>query len=326
MKKIVIRARQEDLSKVKDTLDNIDCIAHSQINMKDKEAILYVPEEMVENTISKLISAIDFRFKENMIEVSSLDFVIARNTKEISSESKPAKVIMPVEHLISSTRKYMRLDMGKILLTSIASLVTLIGLLLDNSAIVIGAMLLSPLLGPIYGFAINTAVGRLKDAVKSIGFLMALLLLAFSLSAFSARLLEMFYRPHITGEISLREMVNPIYVPMAILLGFASLVALTNGILESIVGVAVAVALLPPAVVSGFLVTIDMFRALAPTVIVLQNVLGLMSGSLIAILVLNIGPRKYYEKKTAKRYLLRMFYILLLLISIVSVLSILYRG
>ncbi|HDI31598.1 MAG TPA: TIGR00341 family protein [Thermofilum sp.] len=320
MKKIFVKSRKEDFSKIKEVLNSINA-TQVQVDGKERTITLYVSEEAVDEVIGKLVSAMDLRYKENMIEVSSLDFVITRVTN-MKNEDKTVRT--PVEQLIYSTRKYMKLDFGKIALTSIASLVAMTGLLLNNPTIVIGAMLLSPLLGPIYSFAINTAVGKLKDAIISVAVLAVLLFSSFILSVISAAFLSVFYNVPTTAEISLREIIYPIYVPMAILLGFASLLALANGMLESIVGVAVATALLPPVVVSGLMTVINFSKAAAPAIIVLQNVLGLMSGSLIAVLVLNIGPRRYYEKATAKRYMARVLYILSVLLIIVTILSVIF--
>ncbi|HDL15889.1 MAG TPA: DUF389 domain-containing protein [Euryarchaeota archaeon] len=59
-------------------------------------------------------------------------------------------------------------------------------------AILIGAMLLSPLLGPIYSFAINIAVGKIKNAIKSLYTLSALLGSTILLSIISAFILNLF--------------------------------------------------------------------------------------------------------------------------------------
>jgi uncharacterized membrane protein len=48
-----------------------------------------------------------------------------------------------------------------------ATLIAMAGLFLDNVAIVIGAMLLSPLLGPINAFAVNANLGRVHKLLTS---------------------------------------------------------------------------------------------------------------------------------------------------------------
>jgi uncharacterized membrane protein len=129
-----------------------------------------------------------------------------------------------------------------------------------------------------------------------------------------------------TGKILSRMSSNPIYILMALLLGFASIIALSRNIPEGIAGVAVAAALLPPAVVTGISSVLYPSRMLAPCVLMLQNVLGLMAGSLIATLLLNIGPRAYYREILAKRLILRTIIVLNLLLLLLSVISFFHGG
>jgi uncharacterized hydrophobic protein (TIGR00341 family) len=263
------------------------------------------------------------RYKENIIEVSSPDFVISSSLKRMEKKSDGNKKT-PVEELISSTKQYSSLDFSKVALTSIAGLIALTGLFMNNLAIVIGAMLLSPLLGPIYSFAINIAVGKLEDAVKSAGILSILLFSAFILSFISTFMANNVSEIPITYEVSSRAEMTLIYIPMAILLGFASVLALTKGIPEGLAGVAIAAALLPPVVVAGILFVVLPHKAIIPAIITLQNVMGMMAGSLMAVIVLDVGPRKYYEKAVARKYIRRVLFALSLLLILISAISFLF--
>ncbi len=62
----------------------------------------------------------------------------------------------------------------------------------------------------------------------------------------------------LTPEILLRTEVSPVYELLAVLLGFASILSLSRGILESLAGVAVSASLLPPAVATGILLVISL--------------------------------------------------------------------
>lgn len=53
--------------------------------------------------------------------------------------------------------------------------------------------------------------------------------------------------------------------------------------------------ILPPAVVTGISFFLYPLRAINSLTLTLENVLGLMAGSLSVTLLLDIGPRKYYE-------------------------------
>jgi uncharacterized hydrophobic protein (TIGR00341 family) len=176
-------------------------------------------------------------------------------------------------------------------LTAIASLVALIGLFLNNVGIIIGAMLLSPLLGPIDSFAITPATGNFRLVLTSLKtilvFLTGIVLMAF-LASF---LLSFGMTLPLTPEILSRTIASPVYIIMAILLGFAVMIALSTGIPEGVAGVAVAAALLPPAVVVGICLAVYPEGAGGAMILTLENVAGLMTGSIIGA----IGYRLFQE-------------------------------
>ena len=319
MKKIVVTTRKEDAKE-------IEKIFGKRLHVVEKKGGLvivtaYIPDEELEEIIAKLDKCIDFRFKDSLIEVSSPYFVKSSVLERIEKKEKVVESA-PVEKLLDSVRIYTKFDIGKLGLTSIAGIIAMIGLFMNNVAVVIGAMLLSPLLGPIYAFAINTAVGDVKDAFKSIGNLALMILVVIFLSFTFSCILSRFISLPETPEIVSRMIVDPIYVVIAVLLGFASILALSKGVSESIAGVAVAAAILPPAVVSGIALVGYTDRFVGPLVITLDNLAGLMAGSLLATLILNIGPRKYYEKTVAKRFIKRTSILIVILLLILLMVSI----
>lgn len=109
---------------------------------------------------------------------------------------------------------------------------------------------------------------------------------------------------------------------MAILLGFATMCALSKDISESIAGVAIAAALLPPAVVSGISLVLYPEEFITPLVLTLENVLGLMAGSLAATSILHIRPRRIHRKAVARRLIFRTASVLAVLLSLLILVSI----
>jgi uncharacterized hydrophobic protein (TIGR00341 family) len=318
MKKVIVTARKEDLKKIEPVLENI-------LYVMEKEGPLikiniYIPDEGLDDLINKFQEVLDFRLKETMIEVFTPEFVISSVLKRAEKKAEKEREKTPVEKLIDSIRPQKSLDIGKIALTSIAGIIALTGLFLNNVAIIIGAMLLSPLLGPIYAFAINTALGRGKDAFKSIGNLSIMILIVIVISYLATLFIDPFIELQKTSEISSRIDTGLIYVIMAILLGFASIFALSKGISEVIAGVAIAAALLPPAVVVGIAFALYPQDAIDAIILTLENVLGLMAGSLSAVIILGIGPRKYYEKTVARKFIVRTtLFIIILLVLLFAV-------
>lgn len=69
-------------------------------------------------------------------------------------------------------------------------------------------------------------------------------------------------------------------------------------------GVAIAVALVPPAAVVGIgLGTFSFEIALFSFLNLLANLLGIVIGFMVTFLIKNVSPRKYHEKKIAENVL-----------------------
>lgn len=326
MKKILLNIRREDFEKMKPVLEDLYYLI-----IKDAEFVqakVFVPDSDIDEVIEKLREPLDLRFKENLIEVSTPDFVISSTLSRVDKKTKKPERT-PVEQLISTAKNYSSVDNWTLLLTAIAGLIALTGLFLNNVAIVIGAMLLCPLLGPIHSFAIYSATGKTKEAVQSLLVLLIFLGLVFAVSVLATYILgtlygffqEVNYALVITEEILLRTGTSPIYIIMAILLGMASMIALTKGFSESIAGVAVAAALLPPTVVAGISLVMITDKTLGAILLTLDNVIGLVAGAMIATLIIGVAPRSGEEQRMAKHVIKRAAAIIVVLIAILGLIS-----
>lgn len=134
-------------------------------------------------------------------------------------------------------------------MTAMAGGIAILGLLLSSPAVVIGAMLLSPLMGPIMGLGFALAIGDwawLKQSVLTlvIGSVLAVLLCA----------VLVFVSPiqTITTEIAARTRPNLFDLFVALFSAMAGAYAMIRGREGAIVGVAIATALMPPLAVVGF--------------------------------------------------------------------------
>ncbi len=134
-------------------------------------------------------------------------------------------------------------------MTAMSGGIAILGLLLSSPAVVIGAMLLSPLMGPIMGLGFALAIGDyhwLKQSARSLawGSLMAIMLCA----------LVVFMSPiqTVTPEIAARTRPNLFDLMIALFSSLAGAYAMIRGREGTIVGVAIATALMPPLAVVGF--------------------------------------------------------------------------
>lgn len=134
-------------------------------------------------------------------------------------------------------------------MTSMSAGIAILGLLLSSPAVVIGAMLLSPLMGPIMGAGFALAVGDsvwLKESGKAIllGTIISIL--------FAALVVTMSPLQTVTAEIAARTRPNLFDLAVALFSALAGAYAMIRGRMGTIVGVAIATALMPPLAVVGF--------------------------------------------------------------------------
>jgi uncharacterized hydrophobic protein (TIGR00271 family) len=124
-----------------------------------------------------------------------------------------------------------------------------LGLYLSSASVVIGAMLLAPLMAPIIALAMALLRSKTNMAVRSMVTIFVGIVLALSASALIAQL---FSNKTITPEMQAR--LNPTLLDLGVALIAGVAGAYTKSfkeILQSLAGVAIAVALVPPLAVAG---------------------------------------------------------------------------
>ena len=127
-----------------------------------------------------------------------------------------------------------------------------LGLALDATAVVIGAMLVAPLMGPLLGLSLALAVGDGRLAFQT-G--LTIFLGAVGVIAVAALLTLALPFQEVTSEIAARTRPTTLDLAIAVFSGLAGAVVTVSRerrLSASIPGVAIAVALIPPLAVAGF--------------------------------------------------------------------------
>lgn len=127
--------------------------------------------------------------------------------------------------------------------------IAILGLLLSSPAVIIGAMLISPLMGPIMlmGFSLSILeLKALRESIVSLAVGTGLALATSFLIVFLSPLTD------VTPEILARTRPNFFDLLVAVLSGLAGGYAVIHRKGETIVGVAIATALMPPLAVVGY--------------------------------------------------------------------------
>ncbi len=127
--------------------------------------------------------------------------------------------------------------------------IAVLGLLLSSPAVIIGAMLISPLMGPIIGLGFALAIFDWREVRRCVQALAGGSLLAV---LFAAAVVWLSPLQAVTPEILARTRPNLFDLLVAVFSALAGTYAMIRGRGETIVGVAIATALMPPLAVVGF--------------------------------------------------------------------------
>jgi uncharacterized hydrophobic protein (TIGR00271 family) len=127
-----------------------------------------------------------------------------------------------------------------------------LGLVLNSPAVIIGAMLISPLMGGILANGLALAAG---DVILAMRALFNLILSCVVAISFAVLLVSLLPFKEMTSEIAARIRPNILDLVVALFSGAVGSVAIckeSKGVATSIPGVAIAVALMPPLCVVGY--------------------------------------------------------------------------
>ncbi|MEM6811300.1 MAG: TIGR00341 family protein [Pseudomonadota bacterium] len=225
-----------------------------------------------------------------------------------TSQDKKKKTIKDIlkgsvtrEELMEDISKGGQLSMDYVLLVFLSAIVAGIGLIQSDVAVVIGAMVIAPLLGPNLALAFGAALGDKKLITQSI----QTNIVGLCLTLVIAVLMGLFVASDTvfnSTEIMNRTNVSYGKIFLALAAGGAAVLSLTTGVSSALVGVMVAVALLPPAVSFGILMgKTEWDMALSAGLLLLTNIVSINLAALSVFRLKGIKPRTWYEEKAAKK-------------------------
>lgn len=205
------------------------------------------------------------------------------------------------EEIYQDIAKGARTNSDFLLLTALSTIVVVFGLAADNVAAVIGAMVIAPLLGPILAFSFASALGDLELMTKASKTALSGLFVGLALSFGVGLLFELDLLSH---ELMSRTVVGLDSTALALASGAAAALSIATGLPAALVGVMVAVALLPPAATAGLLAGAGEWDlSLRALLLLAINVVSVLLAALVVFFVKGIRPRTWLERRSAKRSL-----------------------
>jgi uncharacterized hydrophobic protein (TIGR00341 family) len=186
-----------------------------------------------------------------------------------------------------------------VVMVALSTVVAAVGLIRGDVAIIIGAMVIAPLLGPNVALALASTLGDLELARRSL----IAIGIGMATAAAMSFLLGVFFSvdPSIP-EIASRTRAEPGDIVLALAAGTAGSLAFTSGVPAVVVGVMVAVALLPPLVAAGLLAGAGHAAPAAGALtLFLTNVTCVNLAAVATFLAQKVRPRTWWEADRARK-------------------------
>ena len=292
-------------------------IGHIDEDGRCSTRLLVRPEKQqaVIDALQSLLSAAE----NTRLLILPVEATLPRIEEDTSEKDKQNSITRSREELYQKIVAGAKLDSNFMYMVIMSTIVAAIGLLEDNVAVVIGAMVIAPLLGPNMALAFATTLGEGKLLWLALKANVAGLFTALALSILIGFIWPLNFNSH---ELMIRTDVGMDGIALALVSGAAAVLALTAGLSNSLVGVMVAVAILPPAATVGLMVGSGHYQyALGATLLLAVNIVCVNLASNITFLLKGIKPRTWYEKKKAKqsKIVLILFWLVVLIVLVMVV-------
>ncbi len=268
----------------------------AQRNEEGRQAMrILLQDEMVQSTLDAL-QAVVSSYPTSRIIVFPVETTLPL-PEEIKAKRKTTSTSR--EALYDSVSKDVKLNSNFIVLVILSTVVAAIGLIENNVAVVIGAMVIAPLLGPNIALGLGTALGDVDLMRKAL----ITNLVGVGVCVILSVLIGLSWPFDIDSpELMARTNVGLDSLALALASGAAAALSLTTGLSSVLVGVMVAVALLPPAATFGLMLGHGQYQlAVGALLLLIANVVCLNLATKIVFWLKGISPRTWWQKEKAKR-------------------------
>ena len=263
-----------------------------------------------ETDSQKLVDALQARlapFKNWRLDIVPLEASIGPKTEDADITTEKDKKDKPEQDPETALREEIYEDVATgakinstfLILTVLSAIVAALGMNANSVAVVIGAMVIAPLLGPLLAFSFASSIGDVELMGKASRTALAGLALGFA-TAFLVGLIAPIHLE--SPELISRTVVGLDSVVLALASGGAAALSVARGLPTTLVGVMVAVALLPPsAAVAMYLGAGEIGLSLRAGVLLATNIISVNIASMLVFALRGIRPRTWLERRSATR-------------------------
>ena len=296
---------EQDGKEVLELLKEYKMLEHRQIRLSDGEVLVRILLDAEQSEAVLDLLGERYAGKEgNRVVILAVEATLPRAgpaaavaAGQLPEEKSPER--MSREELyedIKDAAKCSRVYLAMIVLSTI---VAAVGLYYNSVAIIIGAMVIAPLLGPNMALSLGTTLGDLSLLHRAIMMALAGIATTMALSVIIGMLVHV--NPA-SPELASRNGVGLGDIAVALASGCAGALAFTTGVSTTLIGVMVAVALLPPLVAFGLLLGGGhLALAMGALSLFLVNLISVNLAGVTTFLVQGIHPATWWEKDQAEK-------------------------
>jgi len=302
---------------VLDALDEegIDYVVSDETSGRDYNAVVHfpIPTEGVEDALEALRSA--GLSEDAYTVVLSAETVVSRHFDDLEdrySEEEENGDKIAREELVARAKELAPSRPTYVVMTLVSTIIATAGLLLDSPATVVGSMVIAPLLGPAMSASVGTVVDdedlfRRGVYLQFVGVVLAVVgAAAFAFFVKYTNVVPPGLDVLTLSEVS--ERLRPDFLSLVVALGagVAGVFSLMTGVSSALVGVAIAVALIPPAASVGIGIAWGVpALAVGSGVLVMVNVLSINLAALVVLWYSGYRPQRFFEVGQARSALLK---------------------
>ena len=285
--------------------EGIDYVVTDETSGRKYTAVAYfpLPTNAVEPVLEKL--------RETGLEREAYTVVVSAETvaserfealKESYAETEPSEERIARQELEARAEELASALPTYVVMTIVSAVIATAGLLLNSPATVVGSMVIAPLIGPAMAAAVGTVVDDSDLFRRGVGLqVLGVGLAVVAATLFAALVQATNLVPPGLDPLTLSEVeerLSPSVLSLAVALGagVAGAVSLMTGVSAALVGVMIAVALIPPAATVGIgLAFGDPALAVGSAVLVAVNVLSINLAALATLWVAGYRPQGLFE-------------------------------
>jgi uncharacterized hydrophobic protein (TIGR00341 family) len=297
---------EKDGGDVRERLKEHKVLEHRQVRLPDGEVLVRIlldaeQSEAVLDVLEKQYTGAE----GNRVVILPVEATLPRAEPEPKAApgQPPAQEKSPErigrEELYEDIKDAARCSRVYLTMVVLSTIVAAVGLYYDSVAIIIGAMVIAPLLGPNVALSLGTTLGDLSLLRRALLTALAGIATTMVLSVIIGVLVQV--NPA-APEVASRNGVGLGDVAVALASGCAGALAFTTGVSATLIGVMVAVALLPPLVTCGLLLGGGHFTwAMGALSLFLMNLICVNLAGVTTFLVQGIRPAIWWEKDRAAK-------------------------